>query len=349
MNTLLRGLGFDLGKAYDAYMSPRFGGEWLERLRDRRLRETGDDRYRRRLNKYDPSFALNEPLHDSSSPLREALPRGSVFYDKVSRVIRIRNREQHFDGIPTLDRLEDDVRALRDLASDAGLPLVEDCDRVLARTKELREKGRVADPRVVELIEELRRQSSEAHERAKQMAKDLAGQRERERELMRQIDALAAQGAKAGVYAQRLESMRSLLEEMRESLEETRAAQAAAEEQARAAQEEVRRLLARQFGGGDHNLDRLSPGDQWPTAPGTRVLRLMPHVRDIYDPAHVALLSDELGRPAVEAAGEWLTLLPHGGTVHLDDRGYACALKGASFVYLGRLGSRADESPRTEG
>jgi len=85
-----------------------------------------------------------------------------------------------------------------------------------------------------------------------------------------------------------------------------------------------------------------------PTAPGSRVLRLMPHVRDLYDPAGVALLSDEYGRSAVEAAGEWLQLLPHGGTVHLDDRGYACALRGAGFVYLGRLRSYADSSVGAE-
>ena len=349
MNTLLRGLGFDLGKRYDAHMRPQFGPDWLEQLRLRRLQETGDDRYRRQLNKYDPSFTLNEPLHHASSPLREALPRGSAFYDKVSRVIRIRNREQHFEGIPTIDRLEDDVRALKDLASEAQLPLVTDCDRVLARTAELRKKGRVADPRLVELIEELKRQAAEAGERAKQMAKEMAEQRERERELIRQIKELASQGAKAGEYAERLQAMHRLLDEMRQSLEETRAAQAAAEEQARAAQEELRRLLADGIGGaGDHELDALSPGDPWPTAPGSRVLRLMPHVRDLYDPAGVALLSDEYGRSAVEAAGEWLQLLPHGGTVHLDDRGYACALRGAGFVYLGRLRSYADSSVGAE-
>jgi hypothetical protein len=349
MNTLLRGLGFDLGKRYDGHMRPRFGAEWLEQLRVRRLQETGDERYRRKLNKYDPSFTLNEPLRDSASPLREALPRGSAFYDKVERVIRIRNREQHFDGIPTLDRLEDDVRALRDLAGEAQLALVTDCDRVLERTGELRKKGRVADPAVVELMDELRRQADGARERAKAMAKDLAEQRERERELLRRIQELASQGAKAGAYARQLESMERLLDDMREGLEETEAAQAAAEEQARAAQEELRRLLAKGIHEGeDPELDRLAPGDAWPTAPGSRVLRLMSHVRDLYDPAGVALLSDELGGSAVDAAREWLNLLPHGGTVHLDDRGYACALKGGAFVYLGRLRAYAGDAAPEE-
>ena len=349
MNTLLRGLGFDLGKRYDGHMRPRFGAEWLEQLRVRRLQETGDARYRRKLNKYDPSFTLNEPLRDSASPLREALPRGSAFYDKVERVIRIRNREQHFDGIPSLDRLEDDVRALKELASDAQLTLVTDCARVLERTGELRKKGRVADPRLAELMDELRRQADGARERAKAMAKDLAEQRERERELLRRIQELASQGAKAGVYARQLESMKRLLDDVREGLEETKAAQAAAEEQARAAQEEIRRLLAKGIGdAGSHELDALSPGEAWPTAPGSRVLRLMPHVRDLYDPAGVALLSDDYGRSAVEAAREWLQLLPHGGTVHLNDAGYACALRGAGFVYLGRLRSYADSTASTE-
>lgn len=74
----------------------------------------------------------------------------------------------------------------------------------------------------------------------------------------------------------------------------------------------------------------------------------MPNVRDLYDPASVALLSDEFGRSAVDAAGEWLHLLPHGGTVDLDDGGYACALKGGSFVYLGRLRAYADDAAPEE-
>jgi hypothetical protein len=225
-------------------MRPRFGDTWLEDLRRRRHAAGAGDMYRRKLNLYDPSFAVNEPLHNSDSPLRECLPSGRKFYDLLEQTNQIRNREQHFDRIPSLAGLVSTVEVVGRLAREAELPMAGDCVRVTGRIKELSS----GDSEIVD--ETVRYKELLADREAdKERTRQLAGEVAELRAHLRDKDQLAALGD--------VES-----EQLRVELQEAELTRAAAEDELLAAQIALEEQLAVMRS--EHlsaDLSDLEPGD----------------------------------------------------------------------------------------
>ena len=315
MVTILRAFGWDLGEKYDQHMRGEHGEHWLEDLRRQRDLPNAPAMYRRPLNLHDPSFGINEPLRNPDSPLRRWLPSGREFYDLLDAVGRVRNQEQHFENPPSLGDLKHRAELVRIVADRIGLPVADDCRAVIQRVLALQTGEVFADgsgQKHEGLLEAER-------ERAAELAKEVAAQREA---LIR-----AREDGAAGIA------------ELERDLAEAEAQRAATAEQLAAAQ----RLLQIENAATRASAPQLptQPGEPWTNVPPARVLRLLPHVLDLYDPSTTTLLSDEVGAVASDAAQRWQQWLPHGGVVLLTDQGQGVALVGATWTYLGSLDEEA--------
>lgn len=319
MAVLLRALGWDLGELYDARMRLHHGDDWLEELRKVRNAEVNAHiMYRRPINIHDPSFGINEPLRHSGSPLRAFLPRGRDFYDLLDEVAKIRNAEQHFDRQPNLSGLKSRAQTIGSLAEQVGIDVARDCQAVVERVEAI-EDGQGFDEDSSTLVEQL----ASERERARELATQVAAQR------TQLINAQAAGDANQ----QQLERNLAALEEQRAALEEQLTGVQVALETERAAARATAEMPAAKV------------GEAWTDPLPDRVLRLLPHVRDLFDSQSVSLLSDDVGDVAHIAAESWMTWLPHGGTVHLSPEGHAVTLLGTTWTYLGRL----DDAAESEG
>lgn len=312
---MLRAFGWDLGDRYDAHMHPKVGDGWLEALRRARLQGPHPHKmYRQPLNLHDPSFGINEPLRNSNSPLRACLPHGPPFYDLLDKVAKIRNKELHFDAIPSLDTLDEQAQVIGAVAVAIGLPVATECARVRARVQQLK-AGSVPPPVIPETL-----------------ARQIEGDRARARKLSAEVAALRSKlrgQEQAGDAA---------LDQIMQQLEAAELAKSAAEEKLGLAQAALGAQLAAARAATDMpDTRRLTPGDAWPIAPPERILRLLAHVGDLFDPVTVDLLSNEVGNVAVAAAARWRTHLPQGGTIHLNEAGQAVALVNHTWTYLGSL------------
>ncbi|GAA2079889.1 hypothetical protein GCM10009821_20200 [Aeromicrobium halocynthiae] len=321
-STVLAALGWDLGMKYDAYMRPRRGNGWLEDLRQQRWEETRQNLYKFKLTLVDPSFVITEPLKNSDSPLRACLPKQSGFYDLLETAWKIRNAAQHFDPPMTSDLLHGRVKALGNLAHQAGLPVAQECKMLLERLNAIGQ-GQVANPSKV--LSELQERLAAEKEAAKDLAIQVA-------ELRKDLST-----AEASTGSPEQDQLLEELESLREAVVVAEAEKVLAAESMNAtsvamhvASAELRRVA-------DDGVSSLEPGDDWPGAPGSRILRLMPHVGDLYAPATEELLSDSVGRASIDAVALWRQFIPHGGVVHLNDAGQACALVGAKYLFLGSL------------
>jgi hypothetical protein len=335
MNLLLRALGFDLGRHYHAALAPRLGEDWLERLRVQRLQDTGEGRYRRRINLYDPSFCLTEPLHDPRSPLRGCLPRDKAFYDLLDAAVQVRNAEQHFDGLLHADRLVAGSRTIQALANRVQLPVAQDAEVLLGRIRELQTNPDAHRALTSSEAEALRRRLVDDAAAAEKLQRDVADLQARERRARTRWQRAEAD---AGRSAAEREALAAELDALRERFEQAVAAQELAMEQAAAARRELSHLsMERLRDQPNGDADNLGPGDPWPHPPGSRVVRLIAHIQDLLDPASGELLTEQYGEAAALAARQWLDRLPHGGTIHLTDAGHAAHFTGSGWVYLGQL------------
>jgi hypothetical protein len=260
--TMLRAFGWELGERYDATMRPTAGPDWLEKLRQVRHQQYPDlTLYKQTLNLRDPQFGVNEPLRNADSPLRSCLPAFTLrFYDAFKRVPAIRNREQHFEELPSLDRLRADAELLQSVAAEIGLPMASECNAVLAAVQALA-SGEVpaASTRDVDLAAELATKQAEAKQLAAEVAELRALKRERDAGDHEDAEAKTALLAEL----ERAELARSLAEDLLAETQATLSAQAA---------------LARRE---SETVSELAPGDEWPVAPPTRTLRLLAHVGDL--------------------------------------------------------------------
>lgn len=316
--TMLRAVGWDLGRKYDEFMRPKAGPDWLEQLRLERMRGYNPaPMYRRQLNLRDPAFCLREPAMNSDSPLRDALPRNSAFYDLMETVANIRNTEFHFDAMPTLDRLRHHAEQVTRLARLADLPLKDEMGAIVERIAQLKAGKVPPPPGVAELIAQVRKSQEDLQAASEQIAE-------------------ARREAKANASARgRLGELESEFEALQDELLLAQRAVQSAERRARDAARDV-------------EVDRLQPGDRWPGPPEGRPLRLLPRVADLYDPELVDLLSNQVGPSAVEASRRWTEFLPHGGPVILTESGAGVALIGVTWTFLGTIdGSPDDEQTKS--
>ncbi|KQP82149.1 hypothetical protein [Aeromicrobium sp. Leaf291] len=321
-STVLAALGWDLGMKYDAYMRPRHGGHWLEDLRQKRWEETHQSLYKFKLTLVDPSFVITEPLKNSGSPLRACLPTNVGFYDLLETAWKIRNSAQHFDPPMTAELLHGRTKTLGNLAHQAGLSVAEDCKALLARLNAIGQ-GKVVHPG--QLLSELRSRL----DAEKEAAKDLAVQVAELRKSLSEAESTSKESDE--------EALRGELERLRAAVVVAEAEKVLAAENVTATSMALQVTSATLRDESDEEVQGLEPGDDWPAPPGSRILRLMPHVGDLYDPASEELLSDSVGRASIDAVVLWRQFIPHGGVVHLNEAGQACSLVGAKYVYLGSL------------
>lgn len=315
ISTLLRAVGWDLGQKYDSYMRPIAGPNWLEALRQKRLSGYNPaPMYKQRLNLRDPAFCLREPAKNSDSPLREVLPRTPIFYDLMETVANIRNAEFHFDSLPTVDKLEHYAKQVSLLAQQADLPLQNEMGVLLGRIAQLKAGNVPPPPDVARLVRQVRSSQEQLKAAAEQLA-----------------EARGAAKANADAHS-RLEVLEAEFEAMQDELRLAQVAVQSANHQVRAAS-------------GSVDTSKLRPGEPWPVPPEGRPLRLLPRVVDLYDPESVDLLSNQVGPVAFDAARRWSQVLPHGGTVILNESGAGVALIGATWTYLGSLDRDSVDSP----
>ncbi len=272
--------------------------------------------YKKPLNLRDPQFGVNEPLRNQDSPLRQCLPQMTLeFYDAFKRVPQLRNREQHFDELPSLERLRKDANLIGKVAGDIGLPMAEACQDLLTRVEHLM-SGEPVGP---DLDADLTAQMVEYQGAAKALAAEVAELRVRQRSLKEAVNLDAAAKAQLADQLEQAELARALAED---KLAEAQAAL------------EIQSVVARKA---QTAVEGVAPGDPWPAAPPARAIRLLVHVQDLYDPAARDLLSSEVGEVAPRAARRWRQRLPHGGTVQLTEAGQAVALIEGVWTYLGSL------------
>lgn len=306
--TMLRAFGWDLGKFYDEKMRPQFGDDWLRKLVEvRRQRFPDVPMYKRVPNLWDPNFCVHEPARNIDSPLKQCLgPMPLDVWSKFKSIpFKFRNREQHFDEVPALETLRADAELIRDVASFLGLPVAEEAAQLIARVDDLK-GGAVFGGAPDEMVS--------------QLAKELDGYQAKHRAQAVEVAKARATGEAAKADAEAAANELAVMTETIAGLE--------------AALEAQRNAQRRSFT--DEFLD-LAVGDVWPAAPPTRILRLLGHVRDLYDPDATDLLSNEYGAVAVMAAERWREFLPHGGNVHLSRVGQAVALVNGTWTYLGSL------------
>ena len=190
--TMLRAFGWELGERYDDAMRPKAGHDWLEKLRKVRHAQFPDlPLYKKSLNLRDPQFGVNEPLRNDDSPLRSCLPPFTLqFYDAFKRVPALRNREQHFEELPSLGRLRKDAELMESVAGQIGLPMAAQCTEVLGVIETLASGGSTQSAPVEG---ELTAQLAEKHAEAKRLAAEVAMLRalKRDQETAAQDDAHA--------------------------------------------------------------------------------------------------------------------------------------------------------------
>lgn len=315
--TMLRVFGWELGERYDEKMRPEVGDDWLEKLRQvRRAQHPDLPLYKKPLNLHDPQFAVNEPLRNDDSPLRVVLPAMTLeFYDRFKRIPALRNREQHFDQLPSMQALREDAELIGWVAARIGLPMAGACGAMIARVDKIQAGHQVAPDMGAELMHQV----AEEQDKAKALAEEVAHLRARQREQREAIHLEVEAKTRLEAQLQAAEAARALAED------KLRAAQAALEVDA------ARRRSIQS------RVEGLTPGDSWSEPPPARALRFLPHVEDLYDPRAADLLSNAVGRSAVSACRRWRDYLPHGGTVHLSDAGQAVALVDGAWTYLGDL------------
>lgn len=325
--TLFRLLGWELGEKYDAYMRPRFGETWLHELRMARLQNHSRAAiYQWPLKLHDLSFCLWEPAKNGDSPLRATLPATPGLYDLMDDVRKLRNKDAHEFPTPTLEYLDKVAARIGQLASAAQLPLAADCEAVSVRVQDLKSGAPLVSDDLAEIIAQ-----KEAHAwKSRGLAADVAKLRARLKE--------KAAAADLGVAAN---------QQLRAQLAAMEAARAAAEEMTTRLQAELEKQLADQRAQRQNvDVSGLEPGDSWPFgAPEGRALRLLTRVCDLYDPASVDLLSNEVGQAAVTAAALWRRFLPHGGIVVMTEAGHGVAMRGATWTYLGSLDADGEPAP----
>lgn len=117
-HSVMSALGLELGKRYDEYCKPRLGDDWFLKLKAQH--QMG---HKPPISLFDPSFVLNEPLHNPSSPLRDCLPKSAALFNQLDEVVQVRNVWSHYSAEQTLSELENALRPVHKLATMAQMRL----------------------------------------------------------------------------------------------------------------------------------------------------------------------------------------------------------------------------------
>ena len=124
--TCLNAIGLELGLRINSGMTTQFGSTWFNERVELRVEEAADQGrpYRRSWSYYDISWIVNEPFHNSQSPIRKFLPAGvKGFYDDLKDMVSMRNQWFHDYSHHSISNLKNAVSLFRYVAQVCELDL----------------------------------------------------------------------------------------------------------------------------------------------------------------------------------------------------------------------------------
>ena len=345
-------LGEELGQHYNSILEPSLGKSWVYDLSKQRNVLP--------FNMIDPDWVLKEPLRNSTSPTRQALPKGQGFYNQINLLAKARNAYFHNQGNGSLDASLQVVQLLLDFTLAIPLQVcAHEYAQALQRLKKL-QNGEVfiGGEAGLERIQLLEQQVAELEELANQNKLDIqekqlildgamgdvALQDERLRELSEKVGDKEQAVALARREQEEAEGQVKALQQDYENKVAELAVKEAIERQykellaAVVKSETVESILKSKAKPKDSSALLIKPGSIWKGQKGSRRLTLSVNFRELYDTKTGDLLKDTFGEAASHLAHEWLEIKPQGGRVFIDEDGTATAYRGEDLIYLGNMG-----------
>lgn len=316
VSTLWKVLGWELGERYHHYMAvEKQQPNWLTHLWHQRKedpRATGAYHVKHKPKLHDFTFVIREPEEFPDSPLWGCLPDSAGFTSKLRTVRLLRNKQIHSEWVADIATLEKCVKAVLDVAEPLDLPVKSACREIIARVNELKQ-GIILDTGDTADLEE-----ALAH--AKNTVKTLSSQ---VAELQGQMGHVEGKNDELRSQMLVMEERLNLEREKAESLQSAVASELSRERRDRRLADSV----------------LLNPGEPWldDDIPNSQQVYFLPNVMDFYDRSLNDLLSNRIGTVAFEAAERWQKIMPNGGLVQLDERGYAVGQVGGGWIFLGSI------------
>ena len=345
-------LGEELGQHYNSILEPILGKSWVYDLSKQRNVPP--------FNMIDPDWVLKEPLRNSTSPTRRALPKGQGFYNQINLLAKTRNAYFHNQGNGSLDAALQVMQLLLDFTLAIPLPIcASEYAQALQRLKKL-QNGEVfiGGEAGLERIQLLEQQVAELEELANQNKRDIqikqlildgamgdvALQDERLRELLEKVGDKEQAVSLARREQEEAEGQVKALQQDYENKVAELAAKEAIERQykellaAVVKSETVQSMLKSTANKAETGTSPIKPGAIWLGQKGSHRLTLSVNFRELYDTKTGALLRETYGAAATELAAEWLEIKPQGGRVFIDEDGTATSYRGEELIYLGKTG-----------
>lgn len=138
--TCLNSIGLELGLRINAGMTKQFGATWFSALEDQRFKEAKErgKQYNEARSVFDISWIVNEPFHNSNSPIRQFLPSGvQGFYYALKNMVTIRNQWFHDFANHSLTNLEKALELFRYIAETCELQITGQIVEVETRVNEI--------------------------------------------------------------------------------------------------------------------------------------------------------------------------------------------------------------------
>lgn len=134
--TCLNSIGLELGLRMNAGMTQQFGATWFTDLENQRVAdaEQRGKKHGRSFSVFDISWIVNEPFHNSNSPIRQFLPTGvEGFYFDLKEMVTLRNQWFHDFSNHTLSNLEKALELFRYIAETCELQITDQIAEVESR------------------------------------------------------------------------------------------------------------------------------------------------------------------------------------------------------------------------
>jgi hypothetical protein len=342
-------LGEELGAHYKSKLEPIYGQNWVVEL----ARQRNDSPY----NLIDPGWVLKEPLRNSTSPTRIALPKGQGFYNQVSLLAKARNAYFHNQGSGSTEAILGTIQLLLDfslsipldfcaneyaeaikrinklnageifLGAELGLERIEILEEQVANLEEVATQNKLDIQMREQLLESALDDIAVREEALQELREKVGGQdqeilkarAEQEKAIKLANELKIEYETKVAELADK-ENMERQYKELLKTLVESKTV-----ESLKSTKAEQRAAKAKD----------LRPGSIWSGEKGSRRLTLSVNFRELYDTKTGVLLSEAHGERATQLANQWLEIKPQGGRVFVDDEGLATAYRGEDLIFLG--------------
>ena len=138
--TCLNSIGLELGLRINAGMTQQFGATWFTDLENQRIAEAEQrgKKHVRSFSVFDISWIVNEPFHNSNSPIRQFLPSGvdGLYFD-LKEMVTIRNQWFHDFANHSINNLETALGLFRHIAETCELQITDQIVEVEARVTDI--------------------------------------------------------------------------------------------------------------------------------------------------------------------------------------------------------------------